>query len=39
MRSPANSLHEVVLGREEEAALARVALAPGATAQLVVDTP
>ena len=31
--------HEVVLGGEEEARLARVALAPGAAAQLVVDAP
>ena len=31
--------HEVVLGRQEEARLARVALAPGAPAQLVVDAP
>ena len=31
--------HEVVLGRQEEARLARVALAAGATAQLVVDPP
>src|SRR5207244_11147611 len=29
--------HEVVLGREEEAGLARVALPAGAAAQLVVD--
>ena len=31
--------HQVVLGRQEEARLARVALAPGAAAQLVVDAP
>src|SRR3954451_4421351 len=31
--------HEVVLGGEEEARLAWVALAPGAAAQLVVDAP
>ena len=31
--------HEVVLGGEEEARLARVALAAGAAAQLVVDAP
>src|SRR5436309_6630107 len=31
--------HEVVLGREEEAALAGIALAAGTPAQLVVDAP
>ena len=31
--------HEIVLGRQEETALARVALAAGAPAQLVVDAP
>ena len=31
--------HEVVLGGEEEARLARVALAAGAAAELVVDAP
>ena len=31
--------HEVVLGRQEEARLAGVALAAGAAAQLVVDAP
>ena len=31
--------HEVVLGREEEARLAGIALAAGAAAQLVVDAP
>ena len=37
MRSPGEEAHEVVLGRQEEARLAGVALAAGAAAQLVVD--
>ena len=37
MRSPGEQAHEVVLGGQVEARLARVALAAGAAAQLVVD--
>jgi hypothetical protein len=36
---PGEQAHEVVLGGEEEARLARIALAAGAAAQLVVDPP
>src|SRR2546428_9091077 len=39
VRGGTEDLHEVVLERDEEPARARVALATGAAAELVVDTP